>query len=54
MTVASFFRKYNVGCMLNYVRLHYHREISCILYSYSCSSALRSVRSQHNVQSMDK
>jgi hypothetical protein len=30
MTVASFFRKYNVGCILNYVRLIVTREISCI------------------------
>jgi hypothetical protein len=52
MTVASFFRKYSVGCILNYVRLIITREISCIyIYSYSCSSVLRSVRSQHNVQS---
>jgi hypothetical protein len=29
MTVASFFRKYNVGCILNYVRLIITREISC-------------------------
>jgi hypothetical protein len=27
MTVASFFRKYSVGCILNYVK---YREISCI------------------------
>jgi Na+-translocating ferredoxin:NAD+ oxidoreductase RnfD subunit len=44
MTVASFFRKYSVGCILNYVRRIITREISCIyIYSYSCSSALRSV-----------
>jgi hypothetical protein len=30
MTVASFFRKYNVGCILNYVRLIITREICCI------------------------
>jgi hypothetical protein len=30
MTVASFFRKYNVGCILNYVRLIITREIPCI------------------------
>jgi hypothetical protein len=30
MTVASFFWKYNVGCILNYVRLIITREISCI------------------------
>jgi hypothetical protein len=30
MTVASFFRKFNVGCILNYVRLIITREISCI------------------------
>jgi hypothetical protein len=30
MTVASFFRKYSVGCILNYVRLFITREISCI------------------------
>jgi hypothetical protein len=30
MTVASFFRKYSVGCILNYVRLIITREISCI------------------------
>jgi hypothetical protein len=30
MTVASFFRKYNVGCILNCVRLIITREISCI------------------------
>jgi hypothetical protein len=30
MTVASFFRKYNVGCILNYVRLIITHEISCI------------------------
>jgi hypothetical protein len=29
MTVASFFRKYSVGCILNYVRLVITREISC-------------------------
>jgi hypothetical protein len=33
MTVPSFFRKYSVGCILNYVRLIITREISCI-YSY--------------------
>jgi hypothetical protein len=32
MTVASFFRKYNVGCILNYVRLIITREIPCIIY----------------------
>jgi hypothetical protein len=30
MTVPSFFRKYSVGCILNYVRLIITREISCI------------------------
>jgi hypothetical protein len=30
MTVASFFRKYSVACILNYVRLIITREISCI------------------------
>jgi hypothetical protein len=30
MTVASFFRKYSVSCILNYVRLIITREISCI------------------------
>jgi hypothetical protein len=30
MTVASLFRKYNVGCILNYVRLIITREICCI------------------------
>jgi hypothetical protein len=30
MSVASFFRKYSVGCILNYVRLIITREISCI------------------------
>jgi hypothetical protein len=30
MTVASFFRKYSVGYILNYVRLIITREISCI------------------------
>jgi hypothetical protein len=30
MTVAGFFRKYSVGCILNYVRLVITREISCI------------------------
>jgi hypothetical protein len=30
MSVASFFRKYSVGCILNYVRLIIPREISCI------------------------
>jgi hypothetical protein len=30
MTVASFFRKYSVGCILNYLRLIITREISCI------------------------
>jgi hypothetical protein len=30
MTVASFFRKYSVGFILNYVRLTITREISCI------------------------
>jgi hypothetical protein len=30
MTVASFFRKYSVGCILNYVRLIITREICCI------------------------
>jgi hypothetical protein len=29
MTVASFFRKYSVGYILNYVRLIITREISC-------------------------
>jgi hypothetical protein len=29
MTVASFFRKYSVGCILNYVRFIITREISC-------------------------
>jgi hypothetical protein len=32
MTVASFFRKYSVGCILNYVRLIITREISYIYY----------------------
>jgi hypothetical protein len=31
MTVASFFRKYSVGCFLNYVRLIITRQISYIL-----------------------
>jgi hypothetical protein len=30
MTVASFFRKYSVDGILNYVRLIITREISCI------------------------
>jgi hypothetical protein len=30
MTLAGFFRKYSVGCILNYVRLIIAREISCI------------------------
>jgi hypothetical protein len=30
MTVASFFRKYSVACILNYVRLIITREISGI------------------------
>jgi hypothetical protein len=30
MTVAGFFRKCSVGCILNYVRLVITREISCI------------------------
>jgi hypothetical protein len=30
MTVAGFFRKYSVGCILDYVRLIITREISCI------------------------
>jgi hypothetical protein len=30
MSVASFFRKDSVGCILNYVRLIITREISCI------------------------
>jgi hypothetical protein len=30
MTVASFFRKYIAGCILNYARLIITREISCI------------------------
>jgi hypothetical protein len=30
MSVASIFRKYRVGCILNYVRLIITREISCI------------------------
>jgi hypothetical protein len=30
MTVASFFRKYSVGCILNYVRLITTRETFCI------------------------
>jgi hypothetical protein len=54
MTVASFFRKYSVGCILNYVSLIIIREIPVYIYSYSCSSALRSVRSQHNVKSIQK
>jgi hypothetical protein len=29
MTVASFFRKYSVGSILNYVRLIITREIFC-------------------------
>jgi hypothetical protein len=40
-----------VGCILNYVRLIITREISCIYMQLPCSSALRSVRSQHNVLS---
>jgi hypothetical protein len=31
MSVASFFRKYSVGCILNYVRLIITREIPCIV-----------------------
>jgi hypothetical protein len=49
MTVAGFFRKYSVGCILNYVRLVIIMKYPVYIYSYSCSSALRSVRSQHNV-----
>jgi hypothetical protein len=30
MTAASFFRKYSVGCILNYVRRFITREISCV------------------------
>jgi hypothetical protein len=30
MTVAGFFRKCSVGCILNYVRLLITPEISCI------------------------
>jgi cyclopropane fatty-acyl-phospholipid synthase-like methyltransferase len=30
MTVASFFRKYSMSCILNYVRLIIIREIYCI------------------------
>jgi hypothetical protein len=30
MSVASFFRKYRVGCILNNVKLIITREISCI------------------------
>jgi hypothetical protein len=30
MTVAGFFRKYSVGCILDYVRLIITREKSCI------------------------
>jgi hypothetical protein len=37
MTVASFFRKYSVGCILNYVRLIITREIS-LLYTVSGKS----------------
>jgi hypothetical protein len=33
MSVASFFRKYSVGCILNYVRLIITREIFC-MYIY--------------------
>jgi hypothetical protein len=47
MTVASFFRKYNVGYILNYVRLIITREIS---YIYSCSSALTTEVSQVTTQ----
>jgi hypothetical protein len=32
MTVASFFWKYSVGCILNYVRLIITRQISCIYW----------------------
>jgi hypothetical protein len=49
MTVAGFFRKYSVGCILNYVRLVFIMKYPVYKYGYSCSSALRSVRSQHNV-----
>jgi hypothetical protein len=38
MTVASFFRKYSVGCILNYVRPIMIREISCI-YVYTVTPA---------------
>jgi hypothetical protein len=39
MTAASFFRKYSVGCILNYVRLIITREISCIYYTYTVTPA---------------
>jgi hypothetical protein len=38
MTVASFIRKYSVGCILNYVSLIIIREISCI-YVYAVTPA---------------
>jgi hypothetical protein len=47
MTVASFFRKYSVGCILNYVRLIITREISCI-YIAVTPAALYRGQSGHN------
>jgi hypothetical protein len=47
MTVASFFRKYSVGCIFYSVGLIIPRKSPCI-YTVT-PAALRSVRSQHNV-----
>jgi hypothetical protein len=51
MTVASFFRKYIMGCILNYIRLIITCELSCIYYTVT-SAALHWGQSGHNKRTM--
>jgi hypothetical protein len=50
MTVASFFRKYNVGCILNYLRLIITREISCIQLLLQLCSEVGQVITQRTMK----
>jgi hypothetical protein len=47
MTVASFFRKYSVGCILNYLTLIITRGISCI-YSERQNYGINSLKIKQN------
>jgi hypothetical protein len=55
MTVASFFRQYSVGCILNYVRLIITCEISFIYLQLllKLCTELSQVTRQRNMASME-